>query len=432
MFPGIRRAWNSGAQKAPKRRPCQGWAFPDPQVPAIVVPMTLIADNRELAEFCARQSEAEFIAVDTEFLRDTSYWPKLCLVQVAGPDEAAAIDALAEGCELQPLLDLLADPRVRKVFHSARQDLEIFYHLTGRVPEPIFDTQVAAMVCGFGDSVAYETLARKLAGVRVDKQSRFTDWSHRPLTERQIAYALADVVHLRPVYEKLRKKLRRNRRETWLNEEMAVLGAPATYRLDPEEAWRRLKSRSTDRAFLAVLQALAAWREREAQKRDVPRNRVVRDEQLLDIAAHTPQTPEVLARTRGLSSQFAHGRMGQAILAAVAEGRNVPAQERPRPLDRPDRQAELGPLVELLKVLLKHKCRVHDVAQKLVASAADVERIAQDDAAPVPALHGWRREVFGADALALKRGEIALTVEGGELAMIPRNGHAPAEAVSGP
>ena len=208
--------------------------------------MTLIADNHELAEFCARQSEAEFIAVDTEFLRDSTYWPKLCLVQIAGPDEAAAIDTLAEGCELQPLLDLLAEPRIRKVFHSARQDLEIFYHLTGRVPEPIFDTQVAAMVCGYGDSVAYETLARKLAGVRVDKQSRFTDWSHRPLTQKQLEYALADVIHLRPAYEKLADELEKTGRTSWLDQEMGILMDPETYRLDPDRAWRRLKSRNSN------------------------------------------------------------------------------------------------------------------------------------------------------------------------------------------
>jgi ribonuclease D len=380
--------------------------------------MTLIDDSSALADFCARQAESPYIAIDTEFIRDTTYWPKLCLVQIGGPEEAVAIDSLAEGLDLEPLLELLANERVLKVFHSARQDMEIFFHLTGRLPAPIFDTQVAAMVCGFNDSVAYDTLAKRLLGVRIDKGSRFADWALRPLAQRQIDYALADVIHLRPIYERLAKQLRRNGREAWLSEEMAVLTSPETYRLDPEEAWRRLKARSTNRGFLAVLLSLAAWREREAQSRDVPRNRVVRDEQLLDIAAHLPETPEALARTRGLSPQFAGGKMGKAILAAVAEGRAVPAKERPRPLERPERQSELAPLVELLKVMLKHKCQKNGVAQKLVASSADLELIAQDDEAPVPALQGWRREVFGADALALKHGEIALTAAGGEVALI--------------
>ena len=392
--------------------------------------MSLISDSRALARFCAEQARADFVAVDTEFLRDTTYWPKLCLVQVAGPDEAVAIDTLAEGLDLVPLFALLADQAVLKVFHSARQDMEIFYHLTGGLPGPIFDTQVAAMVCGFNESVAYDTLARKLIGVRIDKQSRFTDWSHRPLTQRQIDYALADVVHLRPVYSKLEKKLHKNGREAWLGEEMAVLTNPETYRLDPDTAWRRLKSRSSDRAFLAILWAVAAWREREAQQRDVPRNRVLRDEQLLDIAAHTPTTPERLARTRGLHDSFAKGRLGQAILAAVAEGQAVPPEARPQAAERIERQADQGPLVDLLKVLLKHKCRQHHVAQKLVATSPDLERIAQDDDAPVPALHGWRREVFGTDALALKRGELALSAAGGEVRLTRLEGPSQAQTAA--
>ncbi len=380
--------------------------------------MTLIADSRELAAFCERQAHAEFIAIDTEFMRDTTYWPLLCVVQIAGPDEAAAIDMLADGLDPAPLFALLTDAQILKVFHSARQDMEIFFYLLGRLPGPIFDSQVAAMVCGFGDSVAYQTLARRLAGARIDKSSRFADWSHRPLTQRQIDYALADVTHLRPIYEKLRKKLKHNGREAWLSEEMAVLTDPDTYRLDPARAWRRLKPRSTDRAFLAVLQALAAWREREAQRRDTPRNRVIRDEQLLDIAAHKPEAPEQLARTRGLRQDFAQGRMGQAILAAVAEGLAVPEGARPRPVARPEPNVDAGPLVELLRVLLKLKCQEHHVAQKLVASAADLEMIALDDNAPVPALSGWRRELFGEAALALKRGELALSADGNEIALI--------------
>ncbi|MEE8501248.1 MAG: ribonuclease D [Kiloniellales bacterium] len=380
--------------------------------------MTLIADSRELAAFCERQAHAEFIAIDTEFMRDTTYWPVLCVVQIAGPDEAVAIDMLADSLDPAPLFALLTNAQVLKVFHSARQDMEIFFHLLGRLPGPIFDSQVAAMVCGFGDSVAYQTLARRLAGARIDKSSRFADWSHRPLTRRQIDYALADVTHLRPIYEKLRKKLEHNGREAWLSEEMAILTDPDTYRLDPARAWRRLKPRSTDLTFLAVLQALAAWREREAQRRDTPRNRVIRDEQLLDIAAHRPDTAEQLARTRGLRQDFARGRVGQAILAAVAEGLAVPEGAGPKPVARPESNVDAGPLVELLKVLLKLKCQEHHVAQKLVANAADLEMIALDDKAPVPALSGWRREVFGEAALALKRGELALSADGNEIALI--------------
>ncbi len=380
--------------------------------------MTLISETSELAAFCDRQAGADFIALDTEFLRDTTYWPKLCLVQIAGPEEAVAIDTLAKGLDLAPLYRLLADESLLKVLHSARQDIEIFFHQTGKLPKPIFDSQVAAMVCGFGDSVAYQTLARELAGARIDKTSRFADWSHRPLTQRQIDYALADVIHLRPIYSKLKRKLRRNGREAWLGQEMDILTAPETYRLTPEDAWRRLKPRSLDRRFLAVLQSVAAWREQEAQRRDVPRNRVLRDEQLMDIAAHRPKSAEPLGRTRGLSLDFAQGRMGQGILAAVEEGLEVPDDQRPMPVKRPELNGDPGPLVELLKVLLKLRCREHQVAQKLVANTADLEQLALDDEAPIAALQGWRRDIFGAAALALKRGELALGADGNEIAII--------------
>ena len=374
--------------------------------------MTVIANSADLAAFCERQAAADFLAVDTEFLRDTTYWPKLCLVQIAGPNEAAAIDTLAEGIDLEPLGRLLARADTLKVFHSARQDLEIFFYLFGSLPTPIFDTQVAAMVCGFGESVSYDRLVSQLVGKSLDKVSRFADWSHRPLTQRQLDYALGDVIYLRPIYEQLRVKLDDSGRGSWLAEEMSVLTDPDTYRLEPQEAWRRLKSRSTDRRFLSVLKELAAWRELEAQRRDVPRNRIIRDEQLLDIAAHTPDSPKALARTRGLNREFAQGRVGRAILAAVKDGLDRPAPQRPDPPPRPERISGLGPVVDLLKVLLKAKCEDHGVAQKLVASVADLEQIAADDGAKVPALNGWRRDIFGAEALRLKRGELALTIRG--------------------
>lgn len=390
--------------------------------------MPLIADSAQLAAFCARVSKADFITVDTEFMRERTYWPQLCLIQVAGPDEVAAIDPLAQGMDLKPLLDLLVDERVLKVFHAARQDIEIFFHLTGRIPTPLFDTQVAAMVCGYGDSVSYETLAAQLAGARIDKSVRFTDWSARPLTDRQISYALADVTHLRKVYEGLAKRLKASGRAHWLQEEMATLLEPGTYRLDPDEAWRRLKPRSGSKPrLLAILREVAAWREREAQRRDIPRNRIVRDETIVDIAAHAPSTVEDLARLRGLSKSMAEGRMGQDILVAVAQGISLPEDQipvLPPPVEMP---GGLGPVVELLKVLLKIKCERQQVAQKLVASTADLERIAADDNADVPALHGWRREVFGEDALALKHGRLALAMKGKRIVLMPLDQAPPAE-----
>lgn len=368
----------------------------------------MIADSAELAAFCQRLSSAPYITVDTEFMREKTYYPQLCLVQLAGPDEARAVDPLAPGMDLAPLFALLADPDVLKVFHAARQDVEIFLHLSGAVPTPLFDTQVAAMVCGFGDSVGYETLASQLAKARIDKSMRFTDWSLRPLTEKQVQYALADVTHLRVVYEKLVRKMEKNGRIGWLADEMVELADPATYRTDPETAWRRLKPRSSSPKFLAVLKELAAWREREAQERDIPRQRMLRDETLMEIAAHHPATVEELARTRGLGKGMVEGRMGTALLETVRRGLALPEDQIPQPAERVDLPRGLGPVVDLLKVLLKMKCDEHGVASKLVANSADIEAIAADDAADVAALHGWRRDLFGADALALKHGHLGL------------------------
>ncbi|MCA1908308.1 MAG: ribonuclease D [Magnetospirillum sp.] len=383
--------------------------------------MPMIADSAELAAFCQRLSSAPYITVDTEFMREKTYYPQLCLVQVAGPDEARAVDPLAPGMDLAPLFELLANPNVLKVFHAARQDVEIFLHLSGAVPKPLFDTQVAAMVCGFGDSVGYETLASQLAKARIDKSMRFTDWSLRPLTEKQIQYALADVTHLRVAYEKLVRKLERNGRLEWLSEEMAELANPCTYRTDPENAWKRLKPRSSSPKFLAVLKELAAWREREAQERDIPRQRMLRDETLMEIAAHHPTGVEELARTRGLGKGMVEGRMGAAILDAVQRGLKLPEDQIPKPPERADLPRGLGPVVDLLKVLLKMKCDAQGVASKLVANSADIEAIAADDDADVPALHGWRRELFGDDALALKHGRLALgfCTDGRKLRLVP-------------
>ncbi len=389
--------------------------------------MTLIADSAALAEFCRRQDDAQFVTIDTEFMRDKTYWPILCLVQVAGPDEAAALDPLAPGIDLAPLFALMARTSVLKVFHAARQDIEIFYNLTGAVPTPLFDTQVAAMVCGFGDSVSYETLAGRLAGAHIDKSSRFTDWARRPLTDRQLKYALEDVTHLRRVYEKLSVRLATTGRAHWLEEEMAELTDPATYRLDPATAWRRLKMRTNSRRALALMHALAAWRETTAQQRNLPRNRVLRDEQLLEIASHAPKSADDLAQSRGLGKGFAEGRFGVEILALVARVLAQPEADYPEPEPRRDTPPGLGPLVDLLRVLLKLRCEENDVAVKLVADSDDLERIAADDDADVRPLHGWRHELFGKDALDLKHGRLALTAAGKRIKLV-RLGSEGAEA----
>ncbi|TVR80813.1 MAG: ribonuclease D [Rhodospirillales bacterium] len=380
--------------------------------------MTLITDNEELAAFCRRIAGSPAITVDTEFMRERTFWPKLCLVQVAGPDEAAAIDPLAD-LDLAPLFEILADPATLKVFHAARQDLEIFFQLMGKLPAPVFDTQVAAMVCGFGDQVGYETLVAKFAKVRLDKGSRFTDWSLRPLSRRQIEYALSDVVHLRKVYERLHAKLEATGREPWLLEEMAILTDPATYALEPELAWKRLKIRGGNGRFLVVLKELAAWRERQAQARDVPRNRILRDEALVEIAHHTPTETEALARTRGLPRSFAESAAGAEVLAAVARGLAVPESNLPKPEVKREVPKRVAATAELLKVLLKMKADEHDVAQRLVSSAADVEVIAAfGEDAGVQALTGWRRQVFGDVALAVREGRLALALKDGRLTLV--------------
>jgi ribonuclease D len=381
--------------------------------------MAVICDTPTLDAFCSRLSQASFVTVDTEFMRERTYWPQLCLIQLAGPDEAAAVDALAEGIDLAPVFALMEDRRILKVFHAARQDLEIFHHLSGRLPDPLFDTQVAAMVCGFGDQAGYDTLVKKLTNQRIDKSSRFTDWAHRPLTDKQIDYALADVTHLRQVYEKLNGQLGANGRRRWLEEELGVLTDAGTYAGDPRQAWSKIKSKSVKPRFLAVLREVAAWRESQAQERDLPRGRVLRDEALVEIAHHAPETVEDLARTRGLGRKQAEGEAGRGLLAAVADGLAVPEGDCPRPTIKEPLPRGLGPVTDLLKVLLKMKCDEHDVAQKLLASSADIERIAAEgEAARVPALSGWRRQVFGQDALDLRAGNLALVINTKKLELV--------------
>ncbi|TVQ54457.1 MAG: ribonuclease D [Rhodobacteraceae bacterium] len=379
--------------------------------------MKIVTDQQGLHALCADFSASPYVAVDTEFLRERTYFPVLCLIQIARPardaedeaEAAAIIDPMAEGLDLAPFLDLMANPDVVKVFHAARQDVEIFFNLSGRTPAPMFDTQVAAMVCGYGDQIGYETLVRKIAKASLDKSSRFTDWSRRPLSEKQLHYALGDVTHLRAIYEHLSRQLARSGRGDWVAEEMATLCDPETYRNDPDTAWKRLKTRSGAGKFLAAAKTLAAWREREAQTRDVPRNRLMKDDALLEVASTRPKTLEELSGLRLLQREARKGPAADAILAALAEAEAMPPSERPVIEERPEPKQGSAALVELLKVLLKAKSDETGVAQRLIASSADLDLLANEDAPAIPALAGWRREVFGEDALRLKRGEIALT-----------------------
>ena len=368
--------------------------------------MSLITDNESLAAFCRRMHGERFVTIDTEFMRDRTYYPKLCLVQVAGDAEAVAIDPLAPGLDLAPLLALLADPGVLKVMHAARQDLEIFHNL-GRLPAPFFDTQVAAMVCGFGEEVAYDTLVSKLAGTHLDKSSRFTDWGRRPLSEAQIRYALGDVTHLRVIYLKLAERIEKAGRMGWVAEELHELLDPALYAQLPEDAWRRLKMRTRDARFIAIVQALAAWREREAQRRDLPRARILRDDLLMEVAANRPQSVEEL---RALDRVNLDRESVAGVVAAVRGAMALPKGALPAVPEQAVLPRGIGPTVDLLRVLLKYRSEESGVAQRLLANTADLEAIAVDDAADVPAMHGWRREIFGEDALALKAGRMALGI----------------------
>lgn len=381
--------------------------------------MAMITDTQTLLAFCERLSKETFVTVDTEFMRDKTYWPKLCLVQLGGDSEASCIDVLADGIDLTPLYDLMADEAVLKVFHAARQDVEIFVNLTGVTPTPMFDTQIAGMVCGFGESVGYETLVNSLAKKNLDKGSRFTDWSKRPLTERQVTYALGDVTHLRVVYRKLVEKLDSNNRSVWLEEENAALTNAKTYIVDPSSAWKRLKARTKDRKVLAVLQSVARWREQEAQRKDVPRNRVVRDDTLIDISHQAPRNVDALERVRGMTKGLANGRYGSEIIKGINAALEMDPADYPKAPVKKDLPKGLGPVVDLLKVLLKFKAEKNDVAQKLIANASDLEHIAAfGEDAGVGCLKGWRRKLFGDDALKLKNGDLALAVRGKNIKVI--------------
>ncbi len=392
--------------------------------------MNLITRNEELADVCARLATAPYVAVDTEFMREQTFWPKLCLVQIAANGIEILIDSQALDLDLGPLFDLMVNEKVLKVFHSARQDIEIVHHLAGVIPHPIFDTQVAAMVCGFGEAVSYSMLVKRLLNRNLDKTSRFTDWSRRPLSDRQLAYAIGDVTYLRDLYPKLKAQLDQSERASWLNEEMAVLTDPATYELHPEQAWKRLKMRIKTPKSLAVLMELAAWREREAQTQDVPRARILKDEALYDIASQTPRTQEDLGSLRTLHNGFARSMRGRAVLEAVGRGlerdpKTIPPIERGEPMP-PEAQA----VVDLLRVLLKARAGSHGVAPKLIATSDELEEIARSDDTDVPVLRGWRKKLFGDDALALKRGELALAIKDGEVTVLAPEGSASQSSAS--
>jgi ribonuclease D len=366
----------------------------------------------ELAELCARLAPEGFVTVDTEFMRERTYWPELCVVQLGGSEDVAVVDAQAEGLDLSPLGHLLANPNVVKVFHAARQDVEIFLLKYGAVPTPMFDTQIAAMVAGYGDQASYDSLARGLAGAAIDKAHRFSDWSARPLSEAQVDYAAADVTHLRVIYQKLVEQLSREGRLDWVAAEMAALQDPAGYIQAPETAWEKLRPRTGNRRFLSILRAVAAWREREAQRINIPRQRLVKDETLLEIAATTPSNAAELARARGISEGFAKGKSGLSLVAAIAEARALPDTALPEMRENRPGPVASPALVALLKVLLAAKSEAHNVAPRLLANSEDLDRLATEAAPDVPALKGWRREVFGEAALALKAGRLALGVDG--------------------
>jgi len=378
----------------------------------------LVTTTDDLDALCARLRRERFVTVDTEFMRERTYWPELCVVQLASDTEVAVVDTLAPGIDLAPLGALLADTAVMKVFHAARQDIEIFVQLFGDVPHPLFDTQVAAMVAGFGDQVGYDALVANLTGGHIDKAHRFSDWSARPLSPAQITYAAADVTHLRKAYEKLSERLTREGRLQWVAEEMEVLADPATYRANPETMWERLRPRTNNRRMLGILQAVAAWREREAQRSNIPRQRMLKDEALLEIAATAPKDAEALARARGITRGFAEGKTGTSLLAAVAEAQALPEDALPALPTHRDGPRASPALVSLLKVLLAAKCEQHNVAPKLVANAEDIERLAIDEVPDLPCLHGWRADVFGQDAMELRLGRLALGVLGKKVKLI--------------
>jgi len=380
--------------------------------------MKIISDTESLRSVCEDTAKHKFCTVDTEFLRETTFWPKLCLIQMATSDDACIIDVLAEGIDLTPFFELMGDESIVKVFHAARQDIEIIYHLANMIPHPVFDTQVAAMVCGYGDSISYDQLVQRIVGEHIDKSSRFTDWSKRPLSEKQLKYALADVTHLRDVYLSLKANLEEQDRSGWVSEEMEILTSPTTYDMPPENAWQRLKMRARKPRELAITKKVAEWREIAARENNVPRGRVIRDDSIYDIAARGPSNIQQLTNLRSLSRGFDKNRYGDGLLAAIADAKAIPEDDLPK-LPRQKKMPEgCAAATEMLKVLLKLTVEKHGVAAKIIATVDDLEKIAADDNADVAALKGWRRELFGNSALELKNGKIALGYESRKIQVI--------------
>lgn len=377
-----------------------------------------ITSTDELAAFCAALAAEPFITIDTEFIRETTYWPKLCLIQLAGKERAEAIDPLADGIDLKPFFELMANKNVMKVFHAARQDLEIIWNLGNLIPEPVFDSQVAAMVCGFGDSISYEQLVQKIANEQLDKSSRFTNWARRPLTDKQLSYALSDVTHLRKIFLFLSASLAEQGREDWVREEMSILTSRETYDLQPKNAWKRLKMRVKKPQELAVLMKVSEWRESEAQSRDLPRNRVLRDETIYQLASQQPRTLDALSQIRSLPNGFARSRHAEGLIKAIEAGATLDRSEMPTLKRGPSLPDGIGATVDLLKVLLKAVSEEEGVAMRVIATVDDLTRIAADDEAPVAALSGWRREIFGLQALKLKRGEVGLKINDGKVKFV--------------
>lgn len=381
--------------------------------------MELITKTDALAKLCAELAHDKFVTVDTEFMRETTYYPILCLIQIAGEKTNGLIDPMAEGLDLAPFFELMNNSDVLKVFHAARQDIEIIVHLAGVVPHPVYDTQIAAMVCGFGDQVGYEAIVRKLAKVQIDKSSRFTDWSRRPLTEKQLVYALSDVTHLRVVYEKLASDIANTGRAHWLEEENAILMSADTYRTAPEDAWRRIKVRLKSKKQLGVLMAIAAWRESEAQEKNVPRGRIIKDDAVAEIATQMPDTKESLNQLRALPRGFGNSRTGDAIINAVKNGLGMDAKSLPQPDQGRDEVSDATQAAaEVLKLALKIICEQEGIAPKLMGNSSEIEAVAESDEADVPMLKGWRREAFGALAIDIKQGKAMIGFRNGKAAIV--------------
>ena len=371
--------------------------------------MNFIDTSSELADLCEKLAEESYIAIDTEFIREKTYWPKVCLIQIASDKEVACIDPLSEDLDMSPLFSLMSDSRVVKVFHSARQDLEIFYNFTGKVPSPLFDTQIAAMVCGFGESISYQNICLNLLKVSLDKSQRFTDWSQRPLAMKQIEYALSDVTYLRDIYKILKEKLEKEGRLHWLDEEMAIISSVETYKIDVEESWKKIKTSNKDRRFLSILKELAKWREIEAQRVNRPRKRILLDEHLVELALCKPKDRYEISNMRGFPRGISDSRYAGAILEAIKRGKERLLEECPEVKNRLEVPKGKKSLVELLHVLLSIKSEEYEVAEKLIASSEDIIHIAIEEEPGVPAMFGWRRDVFGEDAMALKRGELFIS-----------------------